>query len=80
MSTNIVILAAGRSTRMNSSTPKVMHLIAERPALGYVLETAMATKPNKIILVTAPDMEAVRSFASEQYKDIIHVMAINTRV
>lgn len=74
MSTTIVILAAGRSTRMHSSIPKVMHLLAERPALGYVLDSAMEIKHKEIILVTAPDMEQIRSYASAECPEIIHVI------
>ena len=74
MSTNIIILAAGLSTRMNSNLPKVMHLIAERPALGYILESAIKSKPNKIILVTAPKMDNVRAFADGEYDGIIHAI------
>ena len=72
--TSIIIIAAGQSTRMNSTTPKVMHLISERPTLAYVLETAVKADPDKIILVTAPGMEAVRDYANTQAKDIIHAI------
>ncbi len=76
MSTNIVILAAGQSTRMNSSIPKVMHKIAEVPALFYVLKTASLAKPDKIILVTSPNMDLVREFADSQAKGIIHAIQV----
>ncbi len=72
--TSIIIIAAGQSTRMNSTTPKVMHLISERPTLAYVLETAVKAAPDKIILVTAPGMEAVRDYANTQANDIIHAI------
>lgn len=39
-SLNIVILAAGKGTRMKSSLPKVLHPIAGRPLLAHVVETA----------------------------------------
>lgn len=74
MSTNIVILAAGQSTRMQSNLPKVMHQIADRPALGFVLETSIQAEANKIILVTSPTMDIVREFASSQCKNIIHTI------
>ena len=74
MSRNIVILAAGKSSRMNSKIPKVLHLIAERPALGYILETASLAKPDKIILVTSPSMHDVRQFAATQYPEIINAI------
>ena len=38
--TEIIILAAGQGTRMRSSLPKVMHSIAGRPMLDYVVKTA----------------------------------------
>ena len=37
---DIVVLAAGKGTRMKSSLPKVLHPLAGRPLLQHVLETA----------------------------------------
>ncbi|MBV1887197.1 MAG: NTP transferase domain-containing protein, partial [Parvibaculaceae bacterium] len=37
LSMNVVVLAAGKGTRMKSSIPKVLHEIANRPLLGHVL-------------------------------------------
>ncbi len=37
---DVIILAAGKGTRMHSVQPKVMHQIAGKPMLQYVLETA----------------------------------------
>lgn len=71
MSTTIVILAAGRSTRMHSQEPKVMHLLSNRPALGYVIDLAKSMNPDKVILVTAPDMEEVRKFAKNEFPQIV---------
>lgn len=55
----IVILAAGKGTRMKSAKPKVMHEIAGRPMIGWLIETAESLNPEKIIVVTAPGMEDV---------------------
>lgn len=55
-----VILAAGKGKRMRSDLPKVMHRLAGRPMINWVLETAEALKPEKIIVVTAPGADAVR--------------------
>lgn len=55
----IVILAAGHGTRMNSSWPKVMHKVAGRPMISWLIETAESLEPEKIIVVTAPDMNEV---------------------
>ena len=48
---NIVILAAGKGTRMHSSRPKVLHALAGEPILQHVLDTARQLKPSKIIVV-----------------------------
>lgn len=74
MSTSIIILAAGQSTRMNSKLSKVLHPIAERPALGYILETATTSNPDQIILVTSPNMDDVRAFADNECSGIVHVI------
>ncbi|MGE0702585.1 MAG: NTP transferase domain-containing protein, partial [Vicinamibacterales bacterium] len=42
---HIVVLAAGKGTRMRSALPKVLHRIAGRPMLDYVLDTASALEP-----------------------------------
>lgn len=56
----IVILAAGKGTRMKSSLPKVMHKIAGRPMIQWLVEVAESLSPEKIIVVTAPGMDDVR--------------------
>ena len=47
----IVILAAGKGTRMNSSIPKVLHPLGGTPIIEHVLDTARSLKPKKIHLV-----------------------------
>lgn len=50
MSTNVIILAAGKGTRMRSTLPKVLQPLAGRPLLGHVIETAK--KLNAINIIT----------------------------
>jgi len=57
--TAIVILAAGKGTRMKSGVPKVMHPIAGEPLLNHVIATARALAPERLVLVLGPDMEDV---------------------
>ena len=61
-----IILAAGKGTRMKSALPKVLHEIAGRPMLGHVMAAAAKAGAQEVLLVTAPDQAAVRSYADEQ--------------
>lgn len=62
----IVILAAGQGTRMKSvgakALPKVMHKVAGLPMIGWLLKTVETLSPDKIIVVTGPDMENLHKF------------------
>ncbi|MFB0509583.1 MAG: NTP transferase domain-containing protein [bacterium] len=61
-----VILAAGRSARMNSSAPKVLLSLNGRPILSYVLKTAKDSKLKRIIIVVGRDHKKVKTaFANE---------------
>lgn len=50
-----IILAAGVGSRMKSDLPKVMHQLAGRPMINWVVETAQALAPEKLVVVTGPD-------------------------
>lgn len=45
LSTDIVIMAAGKGTRMKSQRPKVLQQLAGRPLLGHVLGSAVQLQP-----------------------------------
>jgi bifunctional UDP-N-acetylglucosamine pyrophosphorylase/glucosamine-1-phosphate N-acetyltransferase len=51
MPLHVVILAAGQGKRMHSALPKVLHRIAGRPLLAYVLEAALSLKPERVFVV-----------------------------
>lgn len=56
----IIVLAAGKGTRMKSKLPKVLHEVAGKSMLQHVLDTCESLSADKIIAVTAPDMDDVR--------------------
>ena len=57
----VVVLAAGKGTRMKSALPKVMHAVAGRSMLGHVLALAACAGVNKLAIVIGPGMDAVRA-------------------
>ena len=58
---NIVIMAAGKGTRMKSALPKVLHRLAHQSLLHHVLDTALALKAERIVTVTGHGAEAVEA-------------------
>ena len=46
-----IILAAGRSTRMRTEKPKVLHEVCGRPMLSYVLDACRANGVGRILVV-----------------------------
>jgi bifunctional UDP-N-acetylglucosamine pyrophosphorylase/glucosamine-1-phosphate N-acetyltransferase len=58
---HVVVLAAGQGTRMKSSLPKVLHLVAGRPMVEHVLTTARTLSPASITLIVGHRAEVVRS-------------------
>lgn len=56
---NIVILAAGKGSRMHSAHPKVLHPLAGRPLLSHVIDAARELGPAKLLVVYGHGGEAV---------------------
>jgi bifunctional UDP-N-acetylglucosamine pyrophosphorylase/glucosamine-1-phosphate N-acetyltransferase len=59
--TDIIILAAGKGTRMQSRLPKVLHKIAGQPLLSHVLTAAKTVNDAKSIVVTGFGADQVES-------------------
>ena len=49
---DVVIMAAGKGTRMKSRLPKVLHPLAGRPLLRHVLDTAQAVGARRAVVIT----------------------------
>ena len=54
---SIIILAAGKGTRMKSQLPKVMHKIANREMLNMVIDEAKKLDPKEITIVISEEMK-----------------------
>jgi bifunctional UDP-N-acetylglucosamine pyrophosphorylase / glucosamine-1-phosphate N-acetyltransferase len=62
MSLSIVILAAGKGTRMKSAQAKVMHSLAGRPLLQHVIDTAKQLTPTQLTVVAGSGAAQVLPF------------------
>jgi len=61
----VVILAAGKGTRMRSDKAKVLHEIQGRPMILYVVEAARKIAGDDVIVVVGNQAEEVRAIISD---------------
>jgi bifunctional UDP-N-acetylglucosamine pyrophosphorylase/glucosamine-1-phosphate N-acetyltransferase len=67
MTIDIIILAAGKGTRMKSELPKVMHQIDGQSMLARVITTAKTLNPKKIISVIGYGADIIKNqFQNDQ--------------
>ncbi|MBJ7472300.1 MAG: bifunctional UDP-N-acetylglucosamine diphosphorylase/glucosamine-1-phosphate N-acetyltransferase GlmU [Solirubrobacteraceae bacterium] len=80
MSFAVVVLAAGRGTRMRSRTPKVLHEIAGRPLVAWPIAAALAAGASRVIVVQGPDrpLDGLVAEAGSQVVSAIQTQADGT--
>ncbi|WP_372870765.1 bifunctional UDP-N-acetylglucosamine diphosphorylase/glucosamine-1-phosphate N-acetyltransferase GlmU [Shewanella sp.] len=66
MPLNVVILAAGKGTRMRSDLPKVLHSVAHKPMVQHVIDTARELNADNINLVYGYGGELLKNKLGEQ--------------
>lgn len=69
MSIALVILAAGKGTRMNSDLPKVLHEIAGAPMLVHAMKAGANLDPARTVVVAGHGFEAVKAAATSYDPD-----------
>jgi len=67
-----IILAAGKGTRMNSDLPKVLHKVADRPMLEWVVRACRDAGASRCVIVVGYKADLVRNQIGSA-KDIIYV-------
>ena len=61
MALNVVIMAAGKGTRMKSALPKVLHRLAGRSLLQHVLDAAAPLQSSCTVVITGHGAAAVEA-------------------
>ncbi|MFH1152512.1 MAG: NTP transferase domain-containing protein [Pseudomonadota bacterium] len=64
----IVILAAGKGTRMKSDLPKVLHQIHGRSMISLVLQASVSIAPEDIVVVVGHQSELVKADVQKNIK------------
>ncbi len=60
MAVALVVLAAGKGTRMNSDLPKVLHKVGAAPLLAHALYSGQALEPEEIVVVAGHGADLVQ--------------------
>ncbi len=69
-SLSIIILAAGKGTRMKSDLPKVMHKVAGREMLNMVIDEASKLNPQDISIVVSEDFKQYEKSIIESHQEV----------
>ena len=65
MSIALIILAAGKGTRMQSDLPKVLHQIACAPMLIHAIKAGESLEPERCIIIAGHGADAVSAVAQD---------------
>ena len=63
---SVIILAAGKGTRMRSNIPKIMHPLVGRPMIDHVMQTVNRLEPEQICIVYSKQTEQLRQMYTQK--------------
>ena len=73
MSNSVIILAAGKGTRMESDLPKVLHPLAGAPMLLHVMKSSATLEPEHLVIIVGYGADAVKA-AVHDYDETAQVI------
>lgn len=69
----VIVLAAGKGTRMKSKLHKVLHPLAGKPMIGHVLDNVEALQPKGIFVIVGHEAQQLKDWAAEDGRQITWV-------
>ena len=73
MNTALVILGAGKGTRMKSDLPKVLHPIGQAPMLAHAVRAGQSLDPERTVIVAGHGADMVEA-AANQLPDEVEIV------
>lgn len=70
---HVVILAAGKGTRMMSDRAKVLHEAAGKPLVSWVLEAAETIDPDSVTVVVGHQADEVRAILPSRVRTVLQI-------
>lgn len=74
MNLAILVLAAGKGTRMESDLPKVLHTLRGKSLLAHVLSACQSLHPDRLLAIVGHQAELVKSEISPQFPHVEWVL------
>ena len=78
MSLHVIVLAAGQGKRMMSELPKVAHMAAGRPLVGWVLETVSTLDPTTTVVVVGHRADEVERLLPDHVRSAVQEEQLGT--
>lgn len=79
MPLSVIVLAAGRGTRMNSNQAKVMHTLAGKPMLAHVLDQLAPLEPAAVYCVVGHErQQVIQAFPDKKIQWVIQETMLGT--
>ena len=78
MGVKAVVLGAGSGTRMKALLPKVVHSVAGRPMIRWVLDAVALLDPEQTVVVVKPEADQVRAVLPEDVTPVVQSRQLGT--
>lgn len=66
----VVILAAGKGTRMQSDIAKVLHPLCGKPLVAWAIEAAQTLEPTRIVVIVGHQAQSVQAEVEKRFADV----------
>lgn len=78
MSVGVVLLAAGKGTRMNSKRQKILHEVGGKPMVQHVFEASLAVTDRPPVIVVGADEDGVQNLLGDRAEYVVQHERLGT--